>query len=185
MNPETKIVDHYIALSVTPARKIAYGALLASLATILQSAGMLGGIGLLVSALSTLAILIGTVISLQLGFLSYLTALFLIAVIQPSELFAFPLTTGLLGLSMGFAFRYFKSGFLAAVFSGISLTLGILFILLIIKFPILGPAATSDVDFNLIMIILLFSIFYSWIWVKGFLSIVKKFSRIPGNRAFD
>ena len=184
LGSDVKIMDQYIGLPLTPARKIAYGALLASLATILQSAGMLGGLGFVVSALSTLPILIATLISLQLGFLTYAVALVMIAIIQPSELFAFPFTTGLLGLSMGLAFRYFKSGFLIAAFSGISLTLGILFILLVIQFPILGPSATSGAELNLIIMIVLFSILYSWIWMKGFLLVVKKFDGMLGRNAF-
>ena len=185
INSDATIVTKYIGFPVTPTRKIVYGALLASFATILQSAGMLGGIGFAVSALSTLPILIATLISLQLGILTYTVALVMIAIIQPSELFAFPFTTGLLGLGMGFAFRYFKKGILVAAFSGISLTLGILFVLLIIQFPILGPAGTSGADLNLIMAILLFSIFYSWIWMKGFLLLVKRLDRIIGKGAFD
>lgn len=185
LNSDVKIVEKYIGFPVSPTRKIVYGALLASFATILQSAGMLGGAGFLVSALSTLPILIATIISLQLGFLTYTVALVMIAIIQPSELFAFPFTTGLLGLSMGMAFKYFKKGFLIVAFSGISLTLGILFILLIIQFPILGPAGTSGADLNLIMAILLFSIFYSWIWMKGFLLLVKRLDRIIGKGVFD
>lgn len=185
INSDAAIVSKYVKFPVTPTRKIVYGALLASFATILQSAGMLGGIGFAVSALSTLPILIATIVSLQLGILTYTVALILIGILQPSELFAFPFTTGLLGLGMGFAFRYVKKGILVAVFSGVSLTLGILFVLLIIQFPILGPAGTSGVDLNLIMGILLFSILYSWIWMKGFLLLVKRVDRVIGKGTFD
>lgn len=146
---------------------------------------MLGGLGFVVSALSTLPILIATLISLQLGFLTYTVALVMIAIIQPSELFAFPFTTGLLGLSMGLAFRFFKSGFLVAAFSGVSLTLGILFILLVIQFPILGPAATAGADLNLVIMIALFSIIYSWIWLKGFLLVAKRLDGIIRKSAHD
>lgn len=185
INSDTKVAAKYIGFPLPPTRKIVYGALLASFATILQSAGMLGGLGFVVSALSTLPILIAALISRQLGILTYTVALVMIGIIQPSELFAFPFTTGLLGLGMGFAFRYFKRGILIAAFSGITLTLGILFILLVIQFPILGPAGTSGADLNLIMAILLFSIFYSWIWMKGFLLLVKRMDRVIGKGPFD
>lgn len=185
ISSDTGIVDNYIGLPLTPARKIAYGALLASLATILQSAGIFGGVGFLVNALSTLPILTATIFSLRLGFLTYTVALVMIAIIQPSELFIFPFTTGPLGLSMGFAFKYFKKGILIVAFSGVSLTIGFLFILFVIQFPILGPAGASSADINLIVVIVLFSFFYSWIWMNGFLSFVKKFGRVTGKGAFD
>jgi hypothetical protein len=185
LSTDMGIVSKYVGVIVNPTKKLVFGALLASFATILQSAGILGGLGYLFSALSTLPILIATIISLQLGFLSYIVAFVMISIIQPSELFAYPFTTGLLGLSMGFAFRFFKNGFLVAIFSGITLTLGILVLLYIIQFPILGPSVTSNVDINIVMMIVLFSIIYSWIWIKGLISIVKKIDRTIGKGPFN
>jgi hypothetical protein len=181
---DVNIVNQYVGFDISPTRKVVYGSILASFTTILQSAGVLGGLGYFVSALSTLPILIATILSLQMGFLTYIVAVGLIAIIQPSELFAFPFTTGLLGLSMGLAFRYFKKGFLITFFSGGSLTLGILSILYIIQFPILGPSVSSGMDMNTIAIIVLFSIFYSWIWMKGFILLVKKYDRMIGKNGF-
>jgi hypothetical protein len=182
---DVKIVSQYVGIINNPTRMVVLGALLASFATILQSAGILAGLGYFVSALSTLPILIATIISLQMGFLSYIVAFMMISIIQPSELFAYPFTTGLLGLSMGIAFRFFKKGFLVTVFSGILLSLGILFILYIIQFPILGPSVSSSVDMKIVMVITLFSILYSWIWMKGFISLVKKITRTIGKGPFN
>ena len=178
---DVNIVNQYVGYDISPTRKVVYGSILACFATILQSAGIIGGLGYFVSMFSTLPILIATIISLQMGFSSYIVALLLIAIIQPSELFIYPFTTGILGLSMGLAFRYFKKGFLITFFSGGSLTLGILLILYVLQFPILGPSVSSGVDMNTIAIIVLFSIFYSWIWMKGFILIVKKYEKMIGK----
>jgi hypothetical protein len=99
INTDVKIVSQYIGIIVNPTRKVVFGALLVSFATILQSAGILGGLGYFVSALSTLPILITTIISLQMGFLTYIVAFVMISIVQPSELFTYPFTTGVLGLS--------------------------------------------------------------------------------------
>lgn len=185
ISTDIKIISQYIGIVTNPVRKVVYGALLACFATIFQSAGILGGLGYFVSALSTLPILIATILSLQMGFLTYIVAFVMISIIQPSELFAYPFTTGLLGLSMGFAFRLFKKGYLVATFSGVSLTLGILFILYIIQFPILGPSVASSVDMKIVMMIVLFSIIYSWIWMKGLISLVKKINRMIGKGPYN
>ncbi|WP_019416203.1 hypothetical protein [Paenisporosarcina sp. TG20] len=184
LSSDIKIVSQYIGIIDNPTRRFVFGALLASFAAILQSAGILGGFGFFVSALSTLPILIATIISKQLGILTYIVEFAMISMIQPSELFAFPFTTGLLGLCMGFAFGIFKKGFFVTVFSGVSLTLGILFILYIIQFPLLGPSVTSSVDMNIIMVIALFSILYSWIWMKVLILLVKKINRMIGKGPF-
>jgi hypothetical protein len=181
---DVNIVNQYVGLDISPTRKVVYGSILACFASIFQSAGVIGGVGYFVSVLSTLPILIATIISLQTGFLTYIVALVLIAIIQPSELFIYPFTTGLLGLSMGLAFRYFKKGFLILFFSGVSLVLGILLILYIIQFPLLGPSMSSGMDTRTVAIIVLFSLIYSWIWMKGFILIVKKYDKMIGKSGF-
>lgn len=155
-------------------RIIVVGSLLACFTTILQSAGMFGGIGFLISALSTLPILIGTFLSYRMGILSYISAFLLILFIQPSEFFVYPFTTGLLGISMGFSIRFFKKGIFATLFSGLTLTLGILIILYIIRFPVLGPTISTKIDVNTILIILIFSTVYSWGWLKLSFFVIKR-----------
>lgn len=62
------------------------------------------GIGFLISFLATLPIFLATCFSIRQGILSYTLTIFLLFIIQPSELIIFPFTTGLLGIAMGVAF---------------------------------------------------------------------------------
>jgi hypothetical protein len=159
-------------------RAIVIGSLLACLTTILQAAGIFGGIGFLISALSTLPILLGSILYFRMGILSYIAAFLLISLIQPSEFFIFPFTTGLLGISLGFSLRSFKKGIFVTLFSGAALTIGILVILYIIQFPVLGPSVTSNINITTIALILIFSTFYSWIWLKLSIFIIKKANKL-------
>ncbi|WP_078544882.1 hypothetical protein [Litchfieldia alkalitelluris] len=178
LHTDLKVIKNLIGVNVNQTRRVVYGGILASFATILQSTGMLGGVFLIISALSTLPIILSTTLSIHMGFLSYVVASVLIAIIQPSELFAFPFTTGLLGLSLGVAFLLFKKTLGVVLFSGISLTLGIFFILAIIQFPILGPSIASTIDLNILLMITIFSLIYSWLWVKIFIFLVRTFKKL-------
>ncbi|MDP4084431.1 MAG: hypothetical protein Q8934_07410 [Bacillota bacterium] len=175
---DLNVVQSYIGVFNHPTKIVVYGALLSLIATILQSAGFFGGIGFLFSALSTLPILLSCILSLRMGFITYLVTFLLLFIIQPSELITYPLTTGILGLGMGLAFRLFKKELPIALFSGIFLTLGIMIALYIIKFPLLGPSVESTINIKTPIMIFLFSFIYSWGWIKLFVYLVKKFNGI-------
>ncbi|MRH41448.1 hypothetical protein GH741_02015 [Aquibacillus halophilus] len=160
------------------AERVVYGALLGTIGAILQSSGMFGGIGLLISALSSFPIVLATLRSLRTGFLTYLVTFALLSMIQPAEAYVYLITTGLLGLSMGFGFRVLKKEWLVVLFSATALMLGILFLLLVIEFPVLGPSIGGELDLRLVLYIFLFTMIYSFIWMKSILIIMKKYAAI-------
>lgn len=156
-------LKYYEAYSKTT--RLVIGAMLATLAAIFQSAGVFSGIGYTLSVLTTLPIVVSTIISIKNGLLTYLLTIFLLTIIQPSELFVFPFTTGLLGLSLGIGLRYFKNRLVVVSIGSLSLSVGILILLYGIKFPILGPAVSSTIDGVIMLYIVLFTFFYSLIWM--------------------
>lgn len=161
----------------TGTTKLMLGAILASLACIFQSAGIFVGIGYVVSILTTLPIVVASVISLKIGFLTYILTILLLAITQPSELLIFPFTTGLLGLSLGIGLKILRNTVLITIFSSCCLTLGITCLLYIFQFPILGPSVTTNFDSKLLLYIFAFSILYSWIWLKLSLLTLKAVNR--------
>lgn len=167
-------------LDLSKTGKLVLGSILAGIAAILQSAGMIVGIGYVFSMFATLPIVISSFISLRIGVMSYFLTIFLLVIIQPSELLVFPFTTGLLGVSLGVAFKLWKSWFPAVLFSGTILTAGILFLLYVAGFPILGPSVSQTFDSKVLFMILLFSIFYSWVWFGISNRAAKLINKIPG-----
>ncbi|TXC85845.1 hypothetical protein FS935_19570 [Metabacillus litoralis] len=161
----------------TGTTKLILGAILASLACIFQSAGIFVGIGYVVSILTTLPIVVASVISLKIGFLTYILTILLLAITQPSELLIFSFTTGLLGLSLGIGLKILRNSVLITVFSSFCLTLGITCLLYVIQFPILGPSVTTNFDSKILLYIFAFSILYSWIWLKLSLLTLKAVNR--------
>lgn len=159
-NPQSISTQNY-----SNATKLVLGSLLAGIAAILQAAGFFTGIGYAFSMLTTLPIVLASKLSLRIGFMSYVITVFLLAIIQPSELFVFPFTTGLLGLSLGIAFKLWKSWISITLTGGFGLSIGIMFLLYVLRFPVLGPAVSSIFNLNIALIIFLFSMFYSLIWM--------------------
>ncbi|WP_316568728.1 hypothetical protein [Neobacillus sp. YIM B06451] len=162
--------------------KLVFGALLAGIAAVLQSAGgFFPGIGYVVSPFATAPILLCFIVSPWTGTLSYLITCLLLVVLQPSELFVFPFTTGLLGAGLGTAFTIGKRK-LAIICSGaVSLAAGILILLYVFRFPVLGPMASSSFSITATGGILLFSFLYAWLWVEAVLFFFKKIKAIlPG-----
>ncbi|MBM7660947.1 putative neutral ceramidase superfamily lipid hydrolase [Bacillus mesophilus] len=150
----------------TRTMKIVLGGILAALASIFQSAGIFVGFGYVISILTTLPIVIATVISIRIGFMTYISTILLLAILQPSELMVFPFTTGLIGLALGVGLRLWKSPVAIILLSGLSLTVGISILLYALKFPILGPSVISAFDPTVLLFIMLFSLVYSWIWLR-------------------
>ena len=159
--------------------KLVLGSILAAFATIFQSAGVIVGFGYALSILATLPIVLSAMLSLRIGFMSYFLTIILLGMIQPSELLVFSLTTGLLGIGLGMAFKWWKSWIAITIFGGIGLSAGIMILLYVLQFPILGPSVSHVFNIKISLFILLFSVFYSLIWV----GLCQKVSRI-GHKAF-
>jgi hypothetical protein len=148
-------------------KQLVIGSILSSLATLFHLAGgILPLIGYFISPLATAPILICTVFSKSLGFISYIISILLIFVLVPSELIVFPFTTGLLGLGIGMAFHFFEKRFSIMLCGSLFLTIGIMILLYGIKFPILGPSVSSSFSYFIVGSVFLFTILYTWIWVE-------------------
>ncbi|WNS75059.1 hypothetical protein RRV45_19595 [Bacillus sp. DTU_2020_1000418_1_SI_GHA_SEK_038] len=157
------------------ARKIILVSLLSSIGAIFQSAGgFLPGVGYFISPLSTAPIILCTIFSIPLGLASYVLTALLLLILQPAELIIFPFTTGLLGLFIGTSFHLFRKK-LSHIMSGAAgLTFGICLLLYGLKFPVLGPAVSHQFSVPVSSLIIIFSIFYSWIWVVLSTRLVKR-----------
>ncbi|WHY01311.1 hypothetical protein [Neobacillus sp. DY30] len=144
--------------------KLVASGLLALIAAILQSAGgVIPGIGLLISPFSTAPIIISILISPTYGVLSYILTIFLLLLIQPSELIVFPFTTGAMAIGIGFGLIFFNKGWKVITFSSLFLCIGICLLLYIVQFPVLGPLLLPFSLWNII-VIYLFSLLYCWLW---------------------
>jgi hypothetical protein len=110
--------------------------------------------------------------------MSYFQTIILLFILQPTELVVFPFTTGLLGLGIGASFYFFRSRLSIITTGAILLTVGIMNLLFIFHFPVLGPAFSNSFSLLTTGIIFLFSFLYSWLWVEMALIIFKKLSRI-------
>lgn len=148
--------------------KLVGSALLSLIAAILQSAGgIIPGIGMLISPFSTAPIIISVLISPLYGIMSYFLTIFLLLLIQPSELIIFPFTTGAMGIGIGFGLIWFNKVWKVISFSSLFLSIGICLLLYLLQFPVLGPFLIEFSAWNVLMIYL-FSFVYCWIWIMLF-----------------
>ncbi|WP_053363547.1 hypothetical protein [Bacillus sp. FJAT-27251] len=155
--------------------KLILGANLVGIAAIMQAAGgFLPGIGYLISPLATAPILICSMFSIPFGFMSYLLTIMMLFMLQPAELMVFPLTTGLLGLGVGASFSVFRKRLSIISAGAISLLLGIMSLLYLFRFPILGPAFSGSFSILAAGGIFVFAFFYSWLWVEMALFLFKR-----------
>jgi hypothetical protein len=145
------------------------------IAAILQAAGgLLPGIGYFLSPLATAPILLCSMFSIPFGVMSYSLTIMLLLILQPSELIIFPFTTGLLGLGIGASFSFFRKRISIIAAGAILLMLGIMGLLFIFHFPVLGPAVSDSFSFLSAGGIFLFVFLYSWLWVEIALIIIKR-----------
>lgn len=159
--------------------KLILVSMFAGIAAILQAAGgFLPGVGYFLSALATAPILLGSMFSITLGVNSYFLTIILLFIIQPTELIVFPFTTGLLGLGIGASFHIFRKRLSIIVTGTILLMLGIISLLFIFHFPVLGPAVSDSFSFLTTGSIFLFAFLYSWLWVEIALIIFKRLKMI-------
>ena len=158
--------EHEIkAVPYTRNVKLVFGSLLGTMAAIFQSVGLIGGIGYAFSIMATGPIVLSTVISIRIGLLTYAVTTLLLIILQPSEVLVFLFTTGLLGITLGIGFNLFHTGTMVSLIGGISLSIGILSLLYLFQFPVLGPSVSSRVSGPVIAGVILFGLFYSWIWM--------------------
>ncbi|MFP7732375.1 hypothetical protein ACLHDF_02930 [Priestia aryabhattai] len=156
-------------------RQLVLGALFTSLAALFQSAGgFLPGIGIFISPLSTAPILFCFILSLPLGIITYILTNLTLLIIQPSELIIFPFTTGILGIGIGVAFYFFKQRLYIIISGAILLTIGIITLLYVFKFPVLGPMISKNFSLSTTCFLFLFAFLYSWIWVELSLAYFKR-----------
>ncbi|MEH7334498.1 hypothetical protein V7161_17775 [Neobacillus drentensis] len=159
--------------------RLILAALFASIAAVLQAAGgFLPGVGYFISPFATAPILLCSMLSLPLGAMGYVLTNLLLLILQPSELLVFPFTTGLIGLGIGAAFCFFKKRWIIITTGASFLTIGILILLYVIKFPVLGPSISETFSISTTGGIFLFALIYNWIWVDIGLIIFKKLNTI-------
>lgn len=150
-------------------------ALLGALAALLQSAGgFLPGPGYLISPFATAPIVLATVMSIRSGLGSYMLALVLLLILQPSELIVFPFTTGLLGLALGYGILRFGNRVKAITFAALVLAAGIALLLYGFRFPILGPSGAMGFRISTLAYVLLFTWIYSAIWLEASLRLLSR-----------
>ncbi|NHN32791.1 hypothetical protein [Paenibacillus agricola] len=160
-------------------RKMITIAFLSTLSAIFQSiGGLLPVIGYLISPLATAPIVLCTILSIRSGLTAYLLTIVLLFFIQPSELIVFPLSTGLLGLGIGGSLLYLKTRLSAVLVGSFCLWSGILLLLYVFRFPVLGPTISSTFNLSTIAIVYVFSFFYSWLWVEISRYFIKKISKV-------
>jgi hypothetical protein len=170
---------HHYFKTFSYSKKLVLAALLSALAATLQSTGnFLPGIGYLISPFASLPILICTIISIPIGLKSYGLTFLLLILIQPGESFVFPFTTGIVGLGIGIALLIIKRRIGIIVFTSILLMGGICFLLYIVRFPVLGPIASTSLSLKVIGFIYIFSFIYSWVWVELSMFIFKKWYKL-------
>nr|WP_087974857.1 hypothetical protein [Oceanobacillus rekensis] len=156
-------------------RKLLIVSIFACIAAILQTAGgLLPGIGYFISPLATAPILLCSMFSIRFGVMSYFLTIMLLFILQPTELIIFPFTTGLLGLGLGAAFSIFRMRISMIASGAIALMLGVMILLYIFHFPVLGPVASDSFSLLTTGGIALFAFLYSWLWVEVALIIFKR-----------
>jgi hypothetical protein len=128
---------------------------------------------MLISPFSTLPIIISVLISPSDGILSYFLTIFLLLLIQPSELIVFAFTTGAMAIGIGLGLILFNKLWKGKTFSSLFLSIGICLLLYLFQFPVLGPFLMEFRIVNVLMIYL-FSLLYCWIWTELLLRLLPK-----------
>lgn len=166
-----------------PTTKLILTAILSSFAAIFQSAGgYMPGIGFVVSAMTTVPICLATIVSVRYGFLSYSVTILLVLFIQPSELLIFSFTTGILGWVLGVSCYKSKTRLMVVFLSGVTLFMGIIAILFIFRFPVLGPGFGTSFHFPSLFLIAVFSILYAWIAAEACSFVLKRLAQTLPDR---
>lgn len=164
-----------ISRYVVERNTLPYFALLSTLTAILQLTGnFLPIVGLIISPFATLPIMMAAFLSKRAAVYTYCISVAMLLLLQPSEFFVFPFTTGLLGLTFGIGLFTVKRRIVIVFLSSISLVFGISILLYLIKFPILGPFYNTPLHLNGWTWLFTFSTLYSWLFFDICLYFVKK-----------
>ncbi|WP_088012769.1 hypothetical protein [Gottfriedia acidiceleris] len=159
----------------TQTKKFILVSIFACIAALFQAAGgVLPVIGFILSPLATAPILLCSMFSIPFGIKSYFLTITLLFILQPTELIIFPFTTGLLGLGLGLAFHFFKKRLSIIATGATLLILGIMSLLYLFHFPVLGPAFSDSFSIYTVLIITIFSFVYCWLWLEIALIIFKR-----------
>jgi hypothetical protein len=158
-------------------KSLVIASLMGAIAAILQSAGnWLPGVGYVISAFSTLPIiLLCFTTPFRYACMGFGLACLLLLVIEPTEVFVFPFTTGLLGLCLGKGMSGFKHRISMVLSAAIPLWFGILFLLYVVQFPVLGPDVSSTFNLVTTVGIMIFCMVYSLIWEEAVRWIIRKY----------
>ncbi|WP_409304901.1 DUF2232 domain-containing protein [Peribacillus sp. SCS-155] len=171
-------------IELSSTTKLILTAALSACAAMSQSAGgYVPGIGFFVSAMTTLPIFLATVVSVRHGFLSYFVTFLLLLFIQPSELIIFAFTTGILGLVLGGSFCKRKTRFWVVILAGAALFIGIMALLFIFRFPVLGPEVDTAFHFGPLLLVGIGSILYAWMAAESCWFALKRLGRALPDKA--
>lgn len=159
---------------------ISIGGIFVGLAVIFQAtAVLLPVIGMPLSPLSTLPIALAGIINIYLGLTVYIASALLLAFISIEECLILIFTTGILGLVMGVLF-YRKGKLVSVLCSGVALSIGIGVLTYVIGVFEMGSIEASVPMGVLILVFLLFSIVYAWVWNMMVGRFVGYLSRVKG-----
>jgi hypothetical protein len=179
VSEEAYALHKYFNRTSSKARKITFAALLGALAAIFQSAGgFMPGVGYFISPLATAPIILSTIYSIRSGLQAYLLTIVLLMIIQPSEIIVFPFTTGVLGFGIGVGFLYLNKRITVIALGSFSLFTGIITLLYLFRFPVLGSSIDSSFSILYVLPIYLFSFLYGWLWVEISRVYFRKFRNI-------
>lgn len=146
-------------------QNICRGAVLASLAVVLQVAPLLIPIiGVSISALSTLPVVLAVYSNVIIGILVYIVAGVLISFWSVPQSLMFIFTSGILGLSLGICMKKRLPFMVVVITSALLMSIGLLVVGGILKIPILPWLAGTKRVF-LVPAILLSTTVYSTIWM--------------------
>lgn len=149
-------------------RFVSIGGMLTALTVLFQATPViLPTLGLAVSPLSTLPVAIAAYFNPFLGVSIFLSSALLLLLISVQEALILLFSTGLLGITIGA--RFYKKGIrISTLFSGISLSFGMIFLTYIAGIPAFNELAGSFSTTVTFFIFFLFSIAYSALWNIGF-----------------
>lgn len=161
--------------------KLVLGSVLGAIAALLQAAGLFAGIGYVFSMMATGPIVLATILSIRIGLITYIVTTLLLVIIQPTEVLIFLFTTGILGLGLGLGFKLLRKKLLVTLTGMITLAIGIMSLLFLFQFPVLGPTVGTDANISMALGILFFCYIYSWIWMRVSLLIMRRMEKQYGS----
>jgi hypothetical protein len=163
------------AIKESPGRRVSILGGMAALAILFQVSPVFFPVaGLLLSPFSSLPIAIGTLLFPQGALGMFLAASGIISIIYWQEGAVFLFATGPLGIASALAVMSRGHKWMRILISGLILTCGILILTFVIGLPGLMEAFENLQVFTMVLVVFLFSLGYSCLWVHIIL-IIKKY----------